>query len=54
MLLPVGLAIALITLNPKYMAIMVTDPLGPYIIGGGVLLQSLGGLIIKKMLNMDV
>lgn len=54
MLLPVGLAAALGVMNPEYMSILITDPLGPYVIGAAVLFQIVGGLVIKNMLNLDV
>ena len=41
-------------LNPDYMAPLYTQPIGQTMLVGAFVLQVLGGLIIKKMLAIDV
>jgi tight adherence protein B len=41
-------------LNPEYMKPLFTDPMGWFMIGIALGLQLLGGLVIKKMLSIDV
>jgi tight adherence protein B len=42
------------TLNPEYMKPLFTEPLGLMMVGVALGLQAIGGLVIKKMLSIDV
>jgi tight adherence protein B len=53
-LMPVFLGVVMTLLNPDYMAPLYTEPVGRAMIVGALILQLLGGLIIKKMLSVDV
>jgi tight adherence protein B len=48
------MAAALSFLNPAYMRVMLTDPLGIRLIVGTVVLQILGIVIIKRMMKVEV
>jgi tight adherence protein B len=53
-LLPLGLALMLQMRDPKYFKALLEAPQGPMIIGGAIVLQLLGGFVIKKMVTLDV
>lgn len=53
-LLPVGLAFMLQARDPKYFKVLLEASQGPMIIGGAIVLQLLGGYVIKKMVTLDV
>jgi len=52
--LPIFLGIALSFLNPKYMSVLTQEPVGHYLIGFAIALQIVGGMIIMRMLRLDV
>ena len=51
--LPPCLAIALFVINPSHMMILVRDPLGVQMIAVAVVLQVMGTLIIRKLVNIE-
>lgn len=51
--LPPVVAVALFFINPDHMAILWTDPMGIQLIVVGVILQVLGSLIIRKLVNIE-
>jgi len=53
-ILPIIMAVALALLNPKYMSILIKETIGHYLIGIAIVMQVIGGLIIKKMLVIDI
>ena len=53
-LLPFGIVFALTTINPDYMAVLLHDQRGHYIIGMAAVLQILGIITIKKILAIRV
>ncbi|MBO8169462.1 MAG: type II secretion system F family protein [Thermoanaerobacteraceae bacterium] len=53
-LLPLVLAVILTLINPEYIGVLVTDPVGPFLIAGGVVSQLLGALLIKKIVTIDI
>lgn len=53
-MMPVFLGVVMEVLNPNYMAVLFRETLGHYLIGTAVVLQILGGLIIRKMLVLDI
>lgn len=51
--LPILLAVFVGTTNPSYLQPLITEPIGIWMVIGGICLQILGGLIIKRMLVLD-
>ena len=52
--LPAGMLIMMRTLNPDYVSVLFTDPIGHLILGGGALLQMIGALLIWKIVHIEV
>ena len=52
--MPPIMAAIMTALNPEYMKPLFTEPIGWFMIGIALGLQAVGGLIIKKMLSIDV
>jgi tight adherence protein B len=53
-LLPVGLGLALYAINPDMMSILWTNPIGVKLLWTSSIMIVIGGLIIRKIVNMDV
>jgi tight adherence protein B len=54
MILPVGIAALLYTINPEYVGQLFTNPIGWVMIGLGVIGQVIGGVIIRKIVTIEV
>jgi tight adherence protein B len=52
--LPVVLFIAVYQLNPKYVMVLFTDPMGTKMLAAAVIMQILGALVIRKIINIKV
>jgi tight adherence protein B len=52
--LPIGLAVLFTIMNRDYMSVLWTEPIGRAMIAVGVLLEVVGVLIIRKIINIDV
>lgn len=52
--LPPCLAIVMWRLNPGYLMTLFTDPMGHQMLAGGVVLQIIGALVIRKIVNIKV
>jgi tight adherence protein B len=52
--LPPALFAAVYHLNPDYVMPLFTDPLGKQMLAGGVIMQILGALVIRKIVNIKV
>lgn len=52
--LPFGIILLLTALNPDYMAVLLHDPRGHYVLAAAVVLQFLGIITIKKILKIRV
>ncbi len=52
--LPPALFLAVYRLNPEYVMVLFTDPMGKQMLAGGVILQILGALVIRKIINIKV
>jgi tight adherence protein B len=52
--LPPALFLAVYYLNPDYVMPLVTDPMGRKMLAGGVVMQLLGALVIRKIINIKV
>lgn len=54
MLLPVALFVAVYHLNPDYVMLLFTDPLGQKMVGFAAALQVVGAVAIKKIVNIKI
>jgi tight adherence protein B len=52
--LPPVLFLAVYKLNPEYVTPLFTDPMGRKMLAGGIVMQLLGALVIKKIINIKV
>ena len=52
--LPPGLFLAVYRLNPDYVMPLFTDPMGRKMLAGGLVMQLLGALVIRKIINIKV
>jgi tight adherence protein B len=52
--LPFALFFAVYALNPKYLMVLFTDPLGTKMLLAAVVMQLLGALVIRKIINIKV
>jgi tight adherence protein B len=52
--LPIIMMIVLTVLNPKYMAVLFTDPRGPVLLGIAAGLQAIGSAILWKIIHFEV
>jgi tight adherence protein B len=52
--LPPCLFVAMYYLNPEYSSTLFTDPMGRQMLGGGIIMQFLGAIVIKKIINIKV
>jgi tight adherence protein B len=52
--LPPLLFLAVYRLNPDYVMPLFTDPMGKKMLAGGVVMQILGALVIRKIVNIKV
>ena len=52
--LPPALFLAVYRLNPEYVMPLFTDPMGRKMLAGGLIMQLLGALVIRKIVNIKV
>jgi tight adherence protein B len=52
--LPPVLFLAVYKLNPEYVMVLFTDPMGKKLLAGAIFLQLLGALVIRKIVNIKV
>jgi tight adherence protein B len=52
--LPPALFLAVYHLNPEYVTPLFTDPMGRQMLAGGIVMQLLGAIVIKKIINIKV
>jgi len=52
--LPPVLFLAVYRLNPEYVMVLFTDPMGKKMLAGALVMQVLGALVIKKIINIKV
>jgi tight adherence protein B len=52
--LPPSMILIMRWLNPDYVNLLFTDPLGPYLLGGAVLLQIVGSAMLWKIVSIRV
>lgn len=53
-LLPMGLALMISMVNPGYMSLLVTRPIGWFLLGFGLVNQLIGVMIIRKIIQIEV
>ncbi len=51
--LPPCLAVTIMIINPGHLSAMFSDPLGHYMIGGAIVLQVLGTLVIRRLVQLE-
>ena len=52
--LPVALFLTVYKLNPEYVKLLFTDPMGKKLLAGAIVLQIVGALVIRKIINIKV
>ncbi|MCY2982350.1 MAG: type II secretion system F family protein [Planctomycetota bacterium] len=52
--LPPGLFTAMMFLNREYIMKLFTDPMGQWLLGGAIVMQFLGALVIRKIIDIKV
>jgi len=52
--LPPALFVTVYRLNPDYVNILFTDPMGKQMLAGGIVMQIFGALVIRKIVNIKV
>jgi tight adherence protein B len=52
--LPPVLFLAVYKLNPEYVSVLFTDPMGKQMLAGAAFMQVLGALVIRKIINIKV
>ncbi|MGI8978053.1 MAG: type II secretion system F family protein [Pirellulaceae bacterium] len=52
--LPPVLAVVMLYLNPTYMMLLVTEPMGQQMLAGAIVMQVVGALVIRKIINIKV
>lgn len=53
-LLPIFLGLFISAVNPEYMSLLVREPLGQMMIGLALVMEVLGGLAIRRMVQLDI
>jgi tight adherence protein B len=53
-ILPFAEALVLFTVNPAYMSRLISDPLGPWLIGAALTLLLIGGLWLRRAVRIEV
>jgi tight adherence protein B len=52
--LPAALAVALMFINPDHMKLLFTERMGRTMIGGAIVMQSIGYVWIRKIVKIEV
>ncbi len=52
--LPPGLFVAMLFLNKEYIMKLFSDPMGQWLLGGAIVMQFLGALVIRKIIDIKV
>jgi tight adherence protein B len=52
MAMPIGIVLMLMLVNPGYMNVMFTSPLGWGMIASSVVLMTIGGLWMRKIIDL--
>ena len=54
MALPPIIVVVMMVMNPGFMSPLFTDPIGHALIAGGIVLQTIGYLLIRKIIRIQV
>ncbi|MGB5391810.1 MAG: type II secretion system F family protein, partial [Thermoanaerobaculia bacterium] len=52
--MPILLGLAITALNPEYMAILFEEPMGKVLIAAAAILQFLGFLLIRRIIDIEI
>lgn len=52
--LPFGIAAVLSMINPSYLSVLFTNPIGWAMLGGGIISQLIGFIIIRKIITIEI
>lgn len=52
--IPVGLFFIFYLINPEFTSLLITEPLGNLMLGGAVVMEFMGFLVIRKIVNIEV
>lgn len=52
--IPVGLGAVMMMINPEFMGLLFTEPIGRAMLAGGMVMDLAGLLVIKKIVNIEV
>jgi tight adherence protein B len=52
--LPFFVALALSVVNPQYLGVLFTDPIGKGMVGAAAVIMTIGAIVIKKMIHIKV
>jgi len=52
--LPIMMGFILSVLNPKYIGVLFTDPLGPIVLVTAAVMQAIGSVILWKIIHFEV
>lgn len=52
--IPVGLFVAFYLMNPEFTSLLITEPLGLMMLGGALVMEAMGFLVIRKIVNIEV
>lgn len=53
-ILPPGIALVMAAVNPSYLAVLITNPYGKYLIAGAIVCLALAHLIIRRIVDIKV
>lgn len=53
-IMPIGLAVAIAMLNPAYIKILVESPIGVAMVVGAVILDIIGIIVLRKIVNIEI
>jgi len=53
-LLPIMLAIIILTISPEYLKVLLEERIGNYLLGGAIIMQIIGILVIRRITNIRV
>ncbi|MBN2218325.1 MAG: type II secretion system F family protein [Pirellulales bacterium] len=52
--LPIALFLVVYQMNPQYVSVLFTDPMGKKMLAGAIVMQIFGALVIRKIVNIKV
>jgi tight adherence protein B len=52
--IPIGLGLIFALIAPDFVGLLFTDPLGRMMLGAAIVMETLGFLVIRKIVNIEV